>query len=151
MTPQEFRQELLFGLENLQKVKNNIDDFQTTGSTPQMRNSATTYACMGYFNALEHMMIRLLKFSGTTLPSGPASHQLILAEFQNAIAKISVPFDDIDSFKRLLGFRHVATKIYGFLIDDEKLAQVIATIQAHHDAFVQLFQNAMQKLAPIAP
>jgi uncharacterized metal-binding protein len=34
----------------LEKVKRDIDDFQTSPATPQMRNSALVYACMGYSN-----------------------------------------------------------------------------------------------------
>jgi hypothetical protein len=116
-----------------------------------MRNSALAYAAMGYFNALEHLMIRLLKFLGIALPIGPASHQKILELFQNTLNKINVQYADFDAIKRLLGFRHVATKIYGFLIDEEKLTEVIATIQVNHAVFVDLFNRVAQKVAPTEP
>ena len=146
MTPQEFQKELLFGLENLGKVKNEIDAFQRSPADPEMRNSAIAYACIGYFNALEHLMVRLLKFLKATLPTGPTSHQMILTQFQEALVNLSVPFTDFDALKRLLGFRHVATKIYGFLIDEEKLKEVAATIQVKHVVFIELFNKIIQKI-----
>lgn len=67
MAPKEFQKELLFGLENLEKVKNDIDTFQRSTADSGIRNSAIAYALIGYFNALEHLMIRLLKFLKATL------------------------------------------------------------------------------------
>lgn len=57
-----------------------------------MRNSALAYAGMGYYNALEHLMVRTLKFLEITLPAGAASHQMILAKFQNALVMLGVSF-----------------------------------------------------------
>lgn len=151
MMPLEFQKEVLFGLENLEKVKCDIDAFQISSATPNMRNSALTYACMGYFNALEHLMIRMLKFLKINLPMGPTSHQMILAEFQNVPSKLNVAFSDFNMFKRLLGFRHVATKIYGFLIEEDKLAEVVAIIQTNHKTFVELFQELVQKISNYPP
>jgi hypothetical protein len=151
MTPQELEKEVQFGLENLEKVKRDIDDFQTSPATPQMRNSALVYACMGYFNALEHLMIRVLKFLKLTLPAGSASHQMILTEFQHALNKLNISFIDFNIFKRLLGFRHVATKIYGFLIEEDKLAEVVTIIQTNHKAFVGLFQEITQNVSNNSP
>lgn len=47
--------------------------------------------------------------------------------------------------KRLLGFRHIATKIYGFLIDLEKLDEVVASIIDTHEPFVALFNEISHK------
>jgi hypothetical protein len=55
MTLLEFQKEVLFGLENLEKVKRDIEAFQISPATPHMRNSALTYACMGYFNVARNV------------------------------------------------------------------------------------------------
>jgi hypothetical protein len=127
-------------------VKSDIDTFQAGMAAPPMRNSALAYASMGYYNALEHLMIRTLKFLEITLPTGAASHQMILAEFQNALTTLNTSVVDFNIFKRLLGFRHVATKIYGFLIDEDKLAEVVANIQMNHSTFVDLFQTLIRRV-----
>lgn len=92
MMPQEFQKEVLFGLENLNRVKNDIDSFHAGMAAAPMRNSALAYAGMGYYNALEHLMVRTLKFLEITLPAGAASHQMILAKFQNALVMLGVSF-----------------------------------------------------------
>lgn len=103
---------------------------------------------MGYFNALEHMMIRVLKALEIALPSGSASHQMILNEFQHALDQLNISFYDFNAFKRLMGFRHIATKIYGFLINEDKLNEIVAIIQANHKAFDDLFQKVIQQATP---
>ena len=107
MTAQQFRQEIQFGLENLEKVRSDINAFQSSPADAKMRDSA-----------LEHLVIRVLKPRGVALPTGPTSHQMILNTFQDVLAKLNIAVGGFDALKRLLGFRHVATKIYGFLIDE---------------------------------
>lgn len=141
MKPLEFQQELLFGLENLQKVKSEVDAFQKETGSTEMRQSALAYAGMGYFNALEHLMIRVLKFHRITIPTGSTSHQMILTAFQKQTSDLEIDPALYDAIKRLLGFRHVANKIYGFLINPLKLTEIVAVIQEHHTRLVELFSG----------
>ncbi len=145
MTPEVFKQEIAFGLENLERVKDDIVRFHASRAETSLRSSALAYACIGYFNALEHLMLRSLKFWNAVLPSGPSSHQMALNEFRNLLEKLNLPFPLLEAFKRLLGFRHIATKIYGFLIDLEKLDEVVASVNDTHESFVALFHEITQK------
>ncbi|MBI5650851.1 MAG: hypothetical protein HZC40_10480 [Chloroflexi bacterium] len=47
----------------------------------------------------------------------------------------------------LMAFRHVATKIYGFLIDWGKLKSVVEMIVVHHARIVSLFESTSAKLS----
>ncbi len=139
MNPLAFQNELQFGLENLHKVKNDIDAFQKEETAPEMRKSALAYACMGYFNALEHLMIRVPKFKHAPIPTGMTSHQMILTSFQNHTSDLEIHAAPFDAIKRLLGFRHVANKIDGFLFNPHKLTEIVAVIAENHDGFVEIF------------
>jgi len=137
---------LQFGLENLRKVKSDIDAFQKEVAAPELRKSALAYACMGYFNALEHLMIRVLKFNRMAIPTGPTSHQMILTNFQNQISDLEIDATIFDAIKRLLGFRHVANKIYGFLINPHKLDEIVAVILEHHAGLVEVFSMIANRI-----
>ncbi len=67
-------------------------------------------------------------------------------EFRDLLSKLHIPFAIMEEFKRLLGFRHVATKIYGFLIDLGKLDEVVSTVNDTHQRFIALFHEIIQKV-----
>ncbi len=148
MSPLEFQKELLFGLENPHKVKSAIDAFQEGAASPEMRKSALAYAGMGYFNALEHLMIRVLKFHQITIPTGSTSHQMILTAFQNQTSDLEIHASVVDAIKRLLGFRHVANKIHGFLINPHKSTEIVAVIQENHGLFVEMLNKIVRRILP---
>ncbi|MBI5650852.1 MAG: hypothetical protein HZC40_10485 [Chloroflexi bacterium] len=50
--------ELAFGLENLAQVFDHIQIFSQTDAPALLRTSALTYECVGYYNAIEHLIIR---------------------------------------------------------------------------------------------
>jgi len=43
-----------------------------------------------------------------------------------------------------MAFRHVATKIYGFLIDDDKLEVVVDRIKNEHDNISKLVSQVLE-------
>ena len=43
----------------------------------------------------------------------------------------------------LMAFRHVATKIYGFLIDEAKLAVIVSRVEESHDRIIELVENLL--------
>ena len=43
----------------------------------------------------------------------------------------------------LMAFRHVATKIYGFLIDEAKLAVIVRRVEESHDRIIELVENLL--------
>jgi len=50
------------------------------------------------------------------------------------------------TIENLMAFRHVATKIYGFMIDREKLEVVVTDIRSRHSQIVELFQATVAAL-----
>lgn len=111
----ELRQEIAFGLDNLTSVHQNIAKFSTLAVDVSLQASALTYECLGYYNAVEHLMIRALKYLGRDIPSGAFSHRDTLKTFREMANLQTV--DDPETFtalENLMAFRHVATKIYGF-------------------------------------
>ena len=143
----ELRQEVVFGLENLTNVYQNITRFSALQSDATLKTSALAYECLGYYNAAEHLMIRILKHLAQEIPSGAFSHRNILKSFRSQVdaQKIS-DTAAIDTLENLMAFRHVATKIYGFLIDWAKLSTVVNDIQDFHPRIVALFQAVVDHL-----
>ena len=43
----------------------------------------------------------------------------------------------------LMAFRHVATKIYGFLIDEAKLAVIVNRVEESHDRIIELVEDLL--------
>ena len=43
----------------------------------------------------------------------------------------------------LMAFRHVATKIYGYLIDEAKLAVIASRVEESHDRIIELVENLL--------
>ena len=142
------KQEIAFGLENLTKVYVNIETFSQLDVDPKIKVSALTYECLGYYNAIEHLIIRTLKYLNIELPSGKFSHRDILRQFEIVLTdkKLPDPKATMAIIANLMAFRHVATKIYGFLIDADKLNGVISDIEIHHGTIEQLFQALIQTL-----
>jgi hypothetical protein len=62
MALDDLRQEINFGLENLAKVYHNIVQFSALQSDTKLKTSALAFECLGYYNAVEHLMIRILKY-----------------------------------------------------------------------------------------
>ena len=113
-----------------------------------MKTSALTYECLGYYNAIEHLLIRVLKFRRIEIPSGPFSHRDTLKTFETFVNERSILANEksLQIIENLMAFRHVATKIYGFLIDANKLSFVIRDIEEHHDRIKQLILDVVISL-----
>jgi len=61
MNVSELRREIEFGLENLERIYLNISTFARQEAEERMKTSALAYECLGYYNAIEHLIIRILK------------------------------------------------------------------------------------------
>ena len=149
MSLETLEQEINFGLENLEKVYQNILEFAGLDTNKQVKRSALAYECLGYYNAIEHLMIRILKYLDLTLPSGQFSHRETLKIFENVTDRLNVAItpDTLKAIESLMAFRHIATKIYGFLIDDSKLYLVITGIQEHHIQIKAAFTATLESIA----
>ncbi len=138
MRVDEFKGQVEFGLENLDRIHANLVKFSAKTEDDEFKLSALAYECMGYYNAIEHLMIRALKFSSITIPTGAFSHRDTLSAFQT----LGHPHMSPGIFKTLadlMGFRHVATKIYGFLLDADKLQRLLDQVSTDHEDIKQLF------------
>lgn len=111
-----------------------------------MKISALTYECLGYYNAIEHLIIRILKYLKIELPSGPFSHRDTLKAFLSVVKETGVDEDTIRVIENLMAFRHIATKIYGFLIDWNKLKFIINTIESNHNKIKGIFTNILDTI-----
>jgi hypothetical protein len=87
-------------------------------------------------------MMRILKYLERETPSGPFSRRDTLRSFRR-VASMRLPIDDdtMGVLEELMAFRHVATKIYGFLIDREKPDVIVADILRCHSHIVKLFDD----------
>ena len=141
MNSTEVQQELAFGLENLERVYQNIIRFTALVVEPDLKTSALTYECLGYYNALEHLMVRVLKALAYDIPSGAFSHRETLKLFCSLERTQFNNPKMLVALQTLMAFRHVATKIYGFLIEWEKLNVVVTDIQRFHPEFVRWFET----------
>ncbi|NEP20031.1 MAG: hypothetical protein F6J97_24610 [Leptolyngbya sp. SIO4C1] len=135
------KQEVAFGLENLNKIYGNIETFAKLEVDPKIKISALTYECLGYYNAIEHLIIRFLKYLSIELPTGKFSHRDTLRQFDILLNKRNVAGfqETVIIITNLMAFRHVATKIYGFLIDADKLNAIVGDINIYHSEIEQLF------------
>ena len=50
-----------FGLENLNKVYESISYISESDAESLLKVPALTYECFGYYNAIEHLILRLTK------------------------------------------------------------------------------------------
>ena len=86
--------------------------------------------------------MRFVKHLGLGKPFGPLSHRDTLRTFDSLISDTGLEANQetVAVFVELMAFRHVATKIYGFLIDETKLDMIVSRIQTEHTAISILFQ-----------
>jgi hypothetical protein len=147
----ELRKEIEFGLENLDKVLSSISALAIQELPTTVQAPALAYECMGYYNALEHLMVRFLKNRGTPIPSSQTWHRDTLRAFEKLLEESDLPLDRnlSDVVTELMGFRHVATKIYGFLIDHARLLALVKVIQTNHASLRKVVETLMNALAPL--
>ena len=131
----ELAQEIAFGQENLGKIFDRIIYMAAQDVDPTMKISALTYECFGYYNAIEHLILRFTKYLHMATPSGAFSHKETLQNFYRIIEEYEVEMGDHtrQTLLELMAFRHVGTKIYGFLIDENKLQLIISRITTEHE------------------
>ncbi|MEM9264612.1 MAG: nucleotidyltransferase domain-containing protein [Cyanobacteria bacterium P01_F01_bin.13] len=142
------KQEVEFGLENLGKIHANVEAFSQLAIEPKVKTSALTYECLGYYNAIEHLIIRFLKYLNMDLPGGQFSHRDTLKQFGSVLSDTGLRDEQgtMQTIANLMAFRHVATKIYGFLIDEAKLNVVVDDIQMNHKVIEDLFRNLVTRM-----
>jgi len=148
MSANELRNAIKFGMENLETIYTRLSSFASKEIEEEVKISALTYECLGYYNAIEHLIIRILKHLKVEMPSGSFSHRDTLRSFE-ALANnkvIDVDEETIKVIEDLMTFRHVATKIYGFLIDPNKLQVVVSMIERNHPNIKQIFNGVLDKI-----
>lgn len=148
MSMNQLREEIEFGLENLEKIYSNIAKFSQQDISEDIVVAALTYECFGYYNAIEHLIIRFLKYLKAEIPSGRFSHRETLRVFQ-AVANdkgFEIDGTTFTVLENLMAFRHVATKIYSFLIDWDKLEVIIDDIQENHEKIKHFFINILNTI-----
>lgn len=149
----EFRQEIEFGLENLDKVLASISIIAPQNLPANVLAPALAYECLGYYNAFEHLMVRFLKHRGIAPASGPNWHRDTLRAFEALLSEIGLPLNqDLSNVvTELMGFGHVATKIYGFLIDQDRLFALVKIIQSNHAGLRDVVEKSLDTLTPNNP
>ncbi|MBP6823522.1 MAG: hypothetical protein KA368_18375 [Acidobacteria bacterium] len=145
----DFRQEVEFGLENLDKVLASISAIVPQNIPANVLAPALAYECLGYYNAFEHLMVRFLKSRSMAPASGPNWHRDTLKAFESLLSETGLPLGQELSnvVTELMGFRHVATKIYGFLIDQDRLLALVNIIQSNHASLRKVVEDLLGKLA----
>lgn len=144
MNSNELKSEINFGLKNLESIYQNISEFSQQEIEERVKVSALAFECLGYYNAVEHLIVRVLKHSKIEIPSGPFSHRDVLKAFLSLANGRVVDKDTIEVIENLMAFRHIATKIYGFLINWDKLKFIINEIEKNHDKIKRIFVNIIK-------
>lgn len=90
MSVEDLREEIEFGLSNLDKIYSRIHAFRSADVDLQILQSALTYECIGYFNAIEHLISRFLKSMRKPVPTGPTSHRDTLRLFESTLQEYSI-------------------------------------------------------------
>lgn len=149
MNVERLREEIEFGLSNLDRIYSHILTFKDADVDRQILQSALSYECIGYFNAIEHIIIRFLKNMGKPVPTGPASHRDALHLFKNVLKEQGIDSaEDVMRFiEEMMAFRHVATKIYGFLLDWNKLKAIVEEVGTMHPLTKELFTRLLVTLS----
>lgn len=144
----DIENEIRFGLENLSKVYERIRYISSSEADTTLKISALTYECFGYYNAVEHLILRFIKYLKLSISSGSFSHKETLKSFRILIEnqKIYAEHETLNTIAELMAFRHVATKIYGFLIDEAKLRVIAAKIQNKHSEIVALINQVLKAI-----
>jgi hypothetical protein len=148
MNIERVREEVEFGLGNLTQIYERIREFARASIDSSILQSALTYECIGYYNAIEHLVIRVLKGLGQPIPSGPTSHRDTLRLFGEILTNVGIldTQGTMEFMENLMAFRHVTTKIYGFLIDWDKLKSIIDQIEQRHGLVKLLFDDLLKRL-----
>ena len=131
----DLKNEVNFGLENLDKVYQSINYISSLDIDILAKIPALTYECFGYYNAVEHLILRLTKYLKIPTTGGAFSHKETVKNFNELISKLNITANQstLNAILELMAFRHVATKIYGFLIDRDKLEVVVRRIKNEHN------------------
>jgi hypothetical protein len=82
------------------------------------------------------------------VPSGEFSHRDTLKTIETLMHDKEIEIDEetIQIIENLMAFRHIATKIYGFLIDWGKLQVIVSDIERNHDRIKPTFTNILSAL-----
>ena len=117
MDQNELRQEILFGLENLEKIYINISNFTQQNISEEVKVTALTYECFGYYNAIEHIIIRVLKYLRIGIPSGKFSHRDTLRTFETVVNEDHIEIDEdlIKIVENLMAFHMLRQRFIVFL------------------------------------
>ena len=75
MSRTDLKNEVRFGLENLNKVYKSINYISESDAEGLLKVPALTYECFGYYNAIEHLILRLTKYLKIPTPGGAFSHK----------------------------------------------------------------------------
>jgi hypothetical protein len=146
MSKTDLKNEVQFGLENLDKVYESIVYISESEVERRLKIPALTYECFGYYNAIEHLILRLTKYQKMPVPGGAFSHKETVKNFYRLFGNLGIDAGQstLNVILELMAFRHVATKIYGFLIDDDKLNAVVNRIRGEHRNIVNLFNWTLE-------
>ncbi len=148
MNKVDLKKEVKFGLENLNKIYKSIKYISESKAEELLRIPALTYESFGYYNAIEHLILRLTKYLKIPTQSGAFSHKKTLANFNELIQtlNLSISQSTLNTILELMAFRHVATKIYGFLIDDAKLYMIVDKIKNEHGNISKMINNVLSAI-----
>ncbi|MCI5145356.1 MAG: hypothetical protein D3923_07440 [Candidatus Electrothrix sp. AR3] len=146
MSKTNLKEEVGFGLENLNKVYESINYIFESDGDKLLKVPALTYECFGYYNAIEHLILRITKYLKITVPGGAFSHKETLKNFFQLVENMNIESDQstLNAVLELMAFRHVATKIYGFLIDEEKLEVIVGQIKNEHQNISKLLNRVLE-------
>jgi len=144
----EFQREIAFGLENLERVKKTLLQIARHDLPMFVMDPALAYECVGYYNASEHLMLRFVKYQRLPKPAGAATHKDTLRLFEEIINKsgMLIEKEQMNFLLQLMGFRHIATKIYGFLIDHERLLLLVESIEKNHEMWKTTIVELTKKM-----
>jgi hypothetical protein len=144
----ELRNEIAFGLETLDKIHSAILSISQQEIEEHAKTAALAYECMGYYNAIEQLIIRIFKHLKIDIPSGQFYHRDILTTFFRLLTAREAGAEEeiLKCIENLMAFRHVATKIYGFLIDWDKLEVIVSDITERHDPIRRLFWAVVKSI-----
>ncbi len=145
MSKTDLKNEVGFGLGNLNKIYENIIYIAELEAESRLVVPALTYECFGYYNAIEHLILRLTKYLEISTPSGAFSHKRTLTNFNELVNTLNINADQstLNTILELMAFRHVATKIYGFLIDEDKLQVIVNRIKNEHANISRLINQVL--------
>jgi hypothetical protein len=104
MSITDLKEEVGFGLENLNKVYESISYISESDAESLLKVPALTYECFGYYNAIEHLILRLTKYLKIPTPSGAFSHKETVTNFNELVKNLNI---SADQSTRLFSLREV--------------------------------------------